>query len=396
MNTGLPGGGLAAVLDLLAALAGGLTVLGLLVVAAGAVAVQRFAVRAPRCPRHHPAITVLKPLCGDEPLLEAALASTCDQAYPAFQVVFGVQDAGDPALLVVQRIRQRFPACDIDVVIDASFHGPNRKISNLINMMPAARHELLVFSDSDLHVPPDYLERIVAALELPDAGLVTTVCVGLPTRAGSVARLGATGISHSFLPGALLSRLLGRQDCLGTTMALWRDTLARIGGLDTLVRHLADDNVLGQRIHQLGLHVGLAGTVPMTAVPEVSLHALWEHELRWARTIRALEPTLFAASTLQFPLAWAAAAVVMSGGCAWSLGLFAIAWAMRAVAACWIDRVLLQGGRPPGAAPVWLLPFRDLMSVGRVAVSYLGARVVWRGQVMRADAGRCDQMKVER
>ncbi len=331
---------------------------------------------------------MLKPLCGDEPQLEAALASICGQAYPAFQIIFGVQDASDPALLTVRRIQERFPACDIAVVVDATFHGPNRKISNLMNMMPMARHDVLVFSDSDLHVSPYYLEQIVAVLEAPGVGLVTTLCIGLPTAAGLAGRLGASGISHSFLPGALLSRALGREDCLGTTMALQRDILASIGGLDALVRHLADDNVLAQRVRQLGLGVGLAGTVPMTAVPEKSLSALWQHELRWARTIRALEPMLFATSTLQFPLFWATAAFAFSGGSAWFGALFATAWAVRAAAARWIDRALFQECWPIVAAPIWLLPFRDLMSVSQIAASYLGARVVWRGHVMHADDGR--------
>ncbi len=376
------------VLDCLAAIAAFLAACGLIAVAAGAIAVQRFSVRARVHARGYPAVSVLKPLCGDEPLLEAALATMCVQTYPNFQIVFGVQDVDDPALRVVQRLKERFPACDIAVVISAVSHGPNRKISNLINMMAVVRHETLVFSDSDLHVAHDYLEQIVAALEIPGTGLVTTVCVGLPTAAGPAAKLGATVISHSFLPSALLSRALGRQDCLGTTMALRRDTLAEVGGLASLVRHLADDNVLGRRVHLLGLGIGLAGTVPLTAVPEGSLRALWQHELRWARTIRALEPLLFALSTLQFPLFWAAVAFTLSGGSAWSAGLFTTAWAFRAVAARWIDHALLRQRWPAGAAPVWLLPLRDVMSVSQVAASYLGGRVVWRGRVMRADDGR--------
>ena len=376
------------ILDLLVWLTELLALGGLAVVAAGAVAVQRFAALTPCAMQHRPAVTVLKPLCGEEPCLEAALASVCSQNYPKFQVVFGVQDASDLALPIVQRLRKRFPACDIAVSVNASLHGSNRKIGNLINMLPLARHGTFVFSDSDLHVPPDYLDRIVATLETPGIGLVTTLCVGLPTTAGPAAQLGATGISHSFLPGALLSRALGREDCLGTTMALRRDTLARAGGLEALARHLADDNVLAHRVRQLGLRVGLASTVPMTAVPEASLRALWQHEIRWARTIRALEPALYVTSVLQFPLFWAASACVLSGGSAWPVGLFIVAWATRAVAAHWVNRSLQQGWRPAIAVPVWLLPLRDAMSVSVVAVSYLGARVVWRGHVMHADDGR--------
>ena len=131
---------------------------------------------------------------------------------------------------------------------------------------------------------------------------------GLPaSQAGSrlAGRFGATQITHGFLPGAVLARALGRQDCLGATMCLRRQDLDRIGGFHALVDHLADDNVLGRRIAALGLRVALADTVPLTTVPEASLRALFRHELRWARTIRALEPAGFAASVLQYPLAWA-------------------------------------------------------------------------------------------
>lgn len=378
---------LSVILDFLAKLVALLALCGFVSIVSGAVAVQRFAARPRGNARDRPAVTVLKPLCGDEPLLEAALTTICGQAYPEFQIVFGVQDPNDVALQVVQRIRARFPGCDISVVVGPASHGQNRKVSNLINMMPTARHDVLVISDSDLHVPPDYLERIVAELETPFAGLVTTLCVGLPTTPGIAARLGATGISHLFLPGALLSRALGREDCLGTTMALRRETLAQVGGLDVLAGHLADDNALAKQVHKLGLRVVLAATVPMTSVPERSLRKLWQHEQRWARTIRALEPLLYATSAVQYPITWAALSVVLSGGSPWSAGLFAAAWWLRAAAALSTDWALLRGRAKGGAAPIHLLPLRDLFSVTLIIASFLGARVVWRGHVMHADKG---------
>jgi ceramide glucosyltransferase len=366
-----------------------LAVFGTTVSVAGAAAVHQFATRRRYPARQCPAVTVLKPLCGNEPRLDEALASICEQTYPApVQIVFGVQDPADPALLAVHRLQARFPDRDIAVATGAQAHGPNRKICNLINMLPLARHDVLVFSDSDLHVAPDYVERLVAALEVPGTGLATTVCTGLPTVRGLAARLGATHISHSFLPAVLLSRVLGRQDCLGTTMALLRDTLAEIGGLHALVRHLADDNVLSQRVRRLGLQVQLADTVPATGIPNASPRALWQHELRWARTIRALQPLGFAASVLQFPLFWAAAAVALTGGASWSIGLFALAWAVRAAAALGINRMLRHGCAPQVAAPLWLLPLRDILSVAEVVASFLGGSVVWRGHTLVADNGR--------
>jgi ceramide glucosyltransferase len=215
-------------------------------------------------------------------------------------------------------------------------------------------------------------------------------------------RLGATQITHGFLPGALLSRALGRQDCLGATMCLRRHDLQRIGGFRSLVDHLADDNVLGRRIAALGLRVALAGTVPLTTVPESSLQALFRHELRWARTIRALEPAGFAASILQYPLAWALLTIALSSGALWSIGLFLIAWLVRAVAALGVDRALAtlwpdaeeRGSQERGSndkaalafcCPVWLLPLRDIFSVAVMLASYGGRQVDWRGQSLQAD-----------
>lgn len=161
---------------------------------------------------------------------------------------------------------------------------------------------------------------------------------------------------------------------------------------------MSDDNVLGRRVHRLGLRIGLASTVPMTAVPERTLAALWQHELRWARTIRALEPVLFATSVVQFPLFWAGLALLASSGAAWSVALFGLAWLIRAAAVRSTGRCLRAiSGAPAGQAgaaagrfrafvdaPAWLLPFRDVLSVAEIVASYAGAEVVWRGHVMRA------------
>ncbi|MFI4987912.1 MAG: bacteriohopanetetrol glucosamine biosynthesis glycosyltransferase HpnI [Alphaproteobacteria bacterium] len=364
-----------------------LACLGLLQCLAGLIAVSRFAARPTPAPAERPPVSVLKPLCGDEPLLEEALASCCSQTYPAFQIVFGIQDPSDPALAVVRRLQDRFPELDIAVVVDATPHGMNRKVANLINMLPSARHDILLVSDSDLHVAPDYLERLVAALEKPGTGLVTSLCVGLPAPPRWPARLGAAYISYGFLPGVLLSRALGRQDCLGSTVMLRRAVLERTGGLQSLVHLLAEDNVLGQRVCDFGLSVRLADTVPAATVPEPSLRALWLHEIRWVRTIRALAPLSLGASTIQYPLFWAAMTYLLSGGALWSLALFAGSWAVRAAAAVGIDRALRRKvSRVALAAPVWLLPLRDILSVVEIAASYWVDDVVWRGHRMGANS----------
>ena len=384
--------------------------------------VAAFARKRPATPTARPPMTVLKPLHGDEPLLEEALTTLCQQDYPDWQIVFGVRDAADPAVAVVRRLEAQFPNLDIVLVADPTLHGRNRKVSNLINMMPAARHDVIVIADADVHVRPDYLDRLAAALEPRGVGLVTTLYAGLPvldwpemswagdgmTLAGRLrslpARLGATNITHGFLPGAILARALGRQDCLGATMCLRRGDLRRIGGFHALVDHLADDNVLGRRIAASGLSVALADTVSLTTVPETSLRALFQHELRWARTIRALEPAGFAASVVQYPLAWALLTILVTGGALWSVGLFFIAWVLRAVAALGVDSALAplwsgergshdvraeQRGNNIAAlafsCPVWLLPIRDVLSVAVMLASYGGRQVDWRGHALHAD-----------
>ena len=369
----------------LAAVAAGVSVVGLIQSFVGLAAVRRFVTRraAPAAGGAWPPVTVLKPLHGNEPLLEEALGSLCQQDYPRYQVVFGVDAAEDGAVPIVGRLEARFRESDIALIIDATTHGANKKVSNLINMLPAARHDVLVIADSDVHAAPDYLRRLVVALQAPGAGLATTLYTGLPASQPPplVGALGTLGINQYFLPGAMLARLTGRQDCLGATMALHRETLTQIGGLEALVNHLADDNWLGRLVRGLGLKVELAETIPATTVPETTFAALWRHELRWARTIRTLVPLPFAASALQYPIVWAALACVPAGGAAWALAWLMICWAARGATARALDRLLGLAFR----SPVWLLPVRELMSIAVMAASYAGREVEWRGHRLIAE-----------
>ncbi len=358
--------------------------IGLLQALTGWIALRRFCRQAPPTTPARPAITVLKPLHGDEPLLEAALASLCALEHPGLQIICGVQNPADPALGVLARLKSRFPAADLAVVVDATAHGANRKVANLLNMLPAAKHGLLVIADSDVHVLPGYLDAIAATLALPGCGLVTMLYTGRPATRTTAALLGTAWINHVFLPGALLARALGRQDCLGATMALTRETLTAIGGLEAVSEEIADDQWLGRLVRRAGLDVRLAPAIVATTVPETTLDELWRHELRWGRTIRALEPVGFALSCLQHPLAWALLAVPLSGFAAWSLAVFLLAWALRAFAARRIDAELAAMHETLATrVPIWLLPLRDLLSMTVLLASHAGRRVEWRGHIMQ-------------
>jgi len=359
-----------------------LALAGVVQALAGWRAVVHFSRRRLDAGTQRSAITILKPLHGAEPLLEEALASFCTQDYPEYQIVFGLQDRADPALHVVRRLIARFPDVDIDVVVNPAQHGCNRKVGNLINMYPAARHDLIIIADSDIHAAPDYLDCLADALFQPGTGLATTLYAGRASSEAWAARLGVSQINHTFLPGALMARALGRRDCLGATMALTRGMLDSVGGFPALVHHLADDAVLGQLVKARGFEVALAGTVPATTVPEQRVQPLFAHELRWARTIQSLAPVGFALSLIQFPLFWAAAAIALSGGDERCVALFSAVWLVRAIVSFGIDRALAIAP----AVPIWLLPFRDLLSVAVILASYGGTDVAWRGHVLTTSA----------
>jgi ceramide glucosyltransferase len=360
-----------------AAFAAGLATTGMVQAMLGMAGVRRFMRSAPHEVRTWPPVSVMKPLHGAEALLADALETFFQQDYPALQLVFGVQRADDPAAAIVHHLCARYPHVDATLVIDPKTHGANGKIGNLINMLPFAKHAVLVISDSDMHVAADYIRQVAAALGKPGTGLVTSLYVGRPVVPGVVSALGAAYINQIFASGAVMARMLGRQDCLGATMALRRATLQRVGGFEALVPYVADDGVLGRLVHATGQRVAMAATVPATTVPETDLFALFSHELRWARTIRAMAPAAFLLSAVQFPVFWALLAVALVPHHIWPVALLALAILVRAVSGRRIERALGAAVTPP-----WLVPLRDVLSVVVMAASLCGRTVAWRGQVL--------------
>ncbi|MFT9377295.1 bacteriohopanetetrol glucosamine biosynthesis glycosyltransferase HpnI, partial [Komagataeibacter saccharivorans] len=311
-----------------AGLAATIAAAGCMQAALGTFLVSRFRWQEERVDRSvpMPPVSVLKPLHGDEPLLEEALESFCTQDYPHMQIVFGVQDENDAAIPIVRRLMERHPDVPMKLVIDPTFHGVNRKIGNLINIMTCVEHDVLVISDSDIHVAPDYLRHVVGALVPPDVGLVTTLYAGLPASSSVPRLLAACQINHNFLPGVMLSRYLGRQDCLGATMALRRSMLEKIGGLAALVPHVADDAILGRYVREQGKDIAIAACMTWTTVGETSMREVLAHELRWGRTVKTLEPVGYAASAIQLPLFWATVAMVLAPHASWTWFFFLGVW----------------------------------------------------------------------
>ncbi|TLY61591.1 MAG: glycosyltransferase [Gammaproteobacteria bacterium] len=254
-----------------------------------------------RQPRREPmpAVTILKPLCGAEHGLYERLRSFCEQRYPDFQIVFGVRDLGDPALTAVRQLQRDFPGLDLEVAANPSQHGTNAKVSNLINMMPHARHDYLVIADSDVQVPRDYLERVIAPLADEGVGIVTCPYRGAP-RPGLWSLLGSMFVNEWFMPSVRVAALLGsREFASGATIALRRESLERIGGFAALANRLADDYALGELTRQRGLTTVLSGLEVETSVDEAGAGGLLRHELRW---LRGASHDRFCAAPVLFPM----------------------------------------------------------------------------------------------
>jgi ceramide glucosyltransferase len=313
-------------------------------------------------------VSVLKPLSGNEPRLYENLASFCQQQHPAYQLVFGVRAPDDPAVAVCRRLQAAFPACDIALAVAAEMHGPNRKVSNLINMLPHARHPWLVVADSDIAVGPDYLARVTAPLADPGTGVVTCLYRGRAL-AGFWSQLGAQFIDDWFVPSARIAYAAGsRRFAFGATIALRRDTLAAIGGFGALSGRLADDFWLGELTRRQGLATVLSDVVVSTDVTEASLGALWEHELRWLRTIRSLNRSGFAFVFITFT---------------WPVLLLGLALAPRPAALAMVLAGALARSRLAGNAGAALrAPLRDALLLAEWAAALFGSRVSWRGQIL--------------
>jgi ceramide glucosyltransferase len=320
-----------------------------------------------------PAVTILKPLCGDEHELYECLRSFCDQDYPKFQIVFGVADGADPAAEVVSRLQREFPRLDLKLVVDRRQHGSSRKVSNLMNMMPLARHDFLVISDSDVRVLRNYLSRIVPPLLDPDVGIVTCPYRGVP-RSGLWSLLGSMFINDWFIPSVRVAALSGsRAFAFGVTIALRRQVLASIGGFGAIANQLADDYRLGQLTRARGLRTVLSAVVVDTCVDEPSFSGLVRHELRWLRTIRTVRPLGYGLSFITFsvPVAWL--------GCAISRG----AWpALVLLAVTALGRIVLHlrvRSTASGIARDFaVLPLREALSLLLWAWGFVTRRVHWR------------------
>ena len=342
---------------------------------------RRFARRTDDARSERFSVTILKPLCGPEIGLRENLTTFCRQDYRApVQIIFGLQSLSDPAIAVVRELEAEFPEMNIRLVVDGTQHGSNRKVSNLINMARHIEHDVVVLADSDVAVGPTYLQRLCGALERPGVGLVTCLYQGIYT--GTLwSRLACMGMEFHFLPSVVVGLAIGlAKPCLGPTMALRRETLSAIGGLECLADQLADDYALGVEVTKLGLSIEIPSLLITHNCPERSFGELFKHELRWARTIFRIDKVGFIGLgvTHVFPLAVLAA--LLRGFDFWGCTLIAFALVCR----LWLQAGVARAFGPSAASLV-LAPLRDMISFFVHLACFCGSQVNWRGHSFRVD-----------
>ena len=399
--------------------------------------------RAP-LPVFAPAVSILKSLKGLDPGMIDAFRSHCRQSYAGeFELLFGVSTLADPAVAAVEQLQAEFPELSIRLIECPHRLGTNGKVSTLMQLAPHARHEFLLINDSDITVSPRYLERVMACFAPVDLacqsdGLRAPVILSdrsaaegvegpavafsgarvgnLRANAGQIkiiphqevglvtalyrgrahhtlpSRLEALGIATDFQPSVLLSKWIegGLHYGLGSTLAVRREALDKIGGLQVLVDHLADDYELGARVDGAGYRVALSAEVVETHVAAYGWRGFLDHQLRWARTVRDARPWGYAGLIFTHGLGWALLNVLASGLSPVSLWLLGLSFFLRLALAMTVGAEVLADHQV--LPNLWLLPLRDLIAMGVWVAGFAGNTIVWRGERFTLKGGRLEKL----
>jgi ceramide glucosyltransferase len=374
-----------------------LAVAGMGYFVAAIVAARRF-LAARRAPlgEFAPGVSVLKSLKGLDPGMMEAFSSHCRQSYAGhYELLFGVSSLEDPAVAAVELLQDEFPHHSIRLIECPERLGTNGKVSTLVQLVDQARYDFLLINDSDITVSSRYLERVMGCFvpsksdrtDAAEVGLVTALYRGrahetLPSR------LEALGIATDFQAGVLLSKMIegGLHYGLGSTLAIRREALNEIGGLESLVNHLADDYELGARVDRAGFRVVLSPEVVETNVAAYGWRGYLDHQLRWSRTVRDARPWGYVGLIFTHGLSWALLNVIASGASLLSLGLLGTSLILRLSLAMVVgDQVL---GDRQVRPRLGLLPLRDLVATGVWVAGFAGSTIVWRGESYSLKHGR--------
>jgi ceramide glucosyltransferase len=347
-------------------------------VAAIVAALRFFGGRNFPLPEFTPPVSILKPIYGLDRETYQNYSSFCRQDYPDYEILFCVSDQNDPAISVIREVARDFPEQKIKLIVGVEPLGVSDKVNKLCRLVREAQHEILVLSDSDVRVEPEYLRSVAAPFRDPSVGAVTCLYRGL-TDGSLAANLEAIGDSTDFTAGVLVAWLMGGIDfTLGATMATTKTKLAEIGGFESLVDNFSDDYELGNRIAAKGHRVELS-TFPVSIVyPRQNLGSAFRHQLRWNLSIRYSRPGGHFGLIFTQALPWAVLAAVFAPSATWAVSLIMAYLLLRGFSA-WVigvwgmrDGLLRQR--------MELLPLRDAFAFVVWAASFFPQRIHWRGQ----------------
>jgi ceramide glucosyltransferase len=335
-----------------------------------------------------PGVSVLKSLKGRDPSMIDAFRSHCRQSYTGeFELLFGVASLDDPAVKAVEQLIAEFPSLALRLIECPERLGTNGKVSTLVQLAAHTRYDYLLINDSDITVSPRYLERVMACFAptaedgkaAKQVGLVTALYRGC-AHGTLPSRLEALGIATDFQAGVLLSKWIegGLHYGLGSTLAVRREALDKIGGLEVLVDHLADDYELGARVDKMGYRVALSAEVVETNIAAYGWRGFIDHQLRWARTVRDARPWGYAGLIFTHGLGWALVNVLASGASLLSLWLLGLSFFLRLALAMTVGAEVL--GDRQVLSNLWLLPLRDLVAMSVWVAGFAGNTIVWRGE----------------
>jgi ceramide glucosyltransferase len=345
------------------------------------LAVWRFRNNPPHPPRHSfsqwPPVTILKPVCGLEKDQRDSLRSACLQDYPEFQVVFSAQDPADPVIPLLKEIQREFGPERVSIVIENLRVGPNGKINNLAGAFPHARNDILVISDSDVRLRPDYLKAIVAPLADPEVGFVCTLYKAVSAQRW-FEKMELLTFNVDFIPSVVFAYVSGASKfCLGSSVALRRSSLKEMGGLETLADYLAEDYEMGRRLWVSGRKMVLVPYLVDIVVDIKDLSHWWNHQVCWDQKTRSAKATGFFATivTRSVPFAFLFAAFRM--GDAMGLAILGAVLGLRLATAAGILGWGLRDRE--GLNSLAILPLRDIAALASWVLAFTKKTVTWRG-----------------
>ena len=322
-----------------------------------------------------PPISILKPLAGAEPALESNLRTFFEQDYPAFEVLFAVEDIDDTAVPIVEKLRREYPNVPSRLLVTGDPTYSNAKVYSLEQMLSAAANDLVVMSDSDTRVGPDLLRTVGAEFENPSLGLETCPYRAIPG-AGLWSRLEAAGLNTDFMAGILVARMVeGMRFAVGPTIVARRSVLQSIGGFPRLKDYLAEDFLIGKITAGAGYGVALSSYVIEHHLGNSDLRRNAAHRLRWARSTRRSRPLGYLGQLLTMPLLLALLVCAVHPGW-WPV--LPVTLVIRGLAAYVVSTRVLKV-----KVPWLLLPIEDLAGFCFWVAGFFGRTIVWRGRRYR-------------